>query len=159
LCGGSKGVLFDFTKARKDLFCGTFTEAPKRIECCLRCSCYTAVFTRYRPDGTTDWLSPIAVSQSPLGESFNLEVCYRNVETVPIPPFAFAESYSFDGDASTLGGIPMWLQDAEFPRCIDCGRFMTFLAQHDNGSLQEEGVYYAFFCEQCRVAAVTYQQT
>jgi hypothetical protein len=62
-------------------------------------------------------------------------------------------------DASTLGGIPMWLQHTEFPRCIECGRFMTFLAQHDNGPLRDEGIYYVFFCAQCHVAAVTYQQT
>jgi hypothetical protein len=53
----------------------------------------------------------------------------------------------------------MWLQDAEFTRCLECSRIMTFLAQHDNGPLGEEGVYYAFFCPGCHVSAVTYQQT
>jgi hypothetical protein len=62
-------------------------------------------------------------------------------------------------DASTVGGVPMWLQDAEYPRCIECDRYMSFLAQHDNGPLGEEGIYYAFYCARCRISAVSYQQT
>lgn len=158
-CGGAKALLFDFSKVSEDFFNGTFAEAPKRIVCCLRCSCYAAVYTRYLHDGESVWLSPTEVAEPSLGENSNLEVCYRKVETLPIPPFAFADPCSLDDDATTLGGIPTWVQDAEFPRCIDCGRFMTFLAQHDNGPLGEEGVYYTFFCATCRVAAVTYQQT
>jgi hypothetical protein len=62
-------------------------------------------------------------------------------------------------DSSTLGGVPMWVQDTDHPRCVECGRVMTFLAQHDNGPLKEEGVYYAFFCSSCYIVAVNYQQT
>lgn len=156
-CGGPQGVLFDFTKANGRFFAGALAEAPRRVSCCLHCSCYGTVFTRYRSDGTKDWLSPIEPSKYPFNDS--PVPCNRTLEPSPIPPFAYAEPYDLDDDASTLGGIPMWLQDAEFPRCIDCGRLMTFLAQHDNGPLGEAGIYYAFFCAQCRVAGVTYQQT
>jgi len=157
-CGGPQGLLFDFMKANEDCFTGALADAPRRVLCCLHCSCYGTVFTRYHPDGTTDWLSPIEPSEFVYEVGDSPSPCYRTLEARPIPPFVYAEPCDL-GDASTLGGIPMWLQDAAFPRCIDCGRLMTFLAQHDNGPLGEEGVYYAFFCEDCRVAAVTYQQT
>ncbi len=157
-CGGPQGVLFDFTEAMRTRFTGVLGEAPRRVRCCLHCSCYGAVFTRYHPDGTTDWLSPVEPSEFAYRDGDRPERCYRTLEPSAIPPFANAQPYDL-GDASTLGGIPMWLQDAEFPRCIDCGRLMTFLAQHDNGPLGEEGIYYAFFCAVCRVAGVTYQQT
>jgi hypothetical protein len=157
-CGGPQIVLFDFKEANEDRFTSAFPEAPRRVLCCLHCSCYGPVFTRYYPDGSTDWLSPLEPSEFAYGDGDSLESCYRTLESSSIPPFTFAEPYSLR-DASTLGGIPMWLQDARFPRCIECGRFMTFLAQHDNGSLGEEGMYYAFFCAECKVAGVTYQQT
>ncbi|MBM4071632.1 MAG: hypothetical protein FJ271_22285 [Planctomycetes bacterium] len=157
-CGGPKGVLFDFTQTNEDLFSGPLAEAPRRILCCLHCSCYGPVFTRYHPDGTADWLSPLEPNEFAYEDGHSREHCYRTLEASPIPPFACAGLDNLD-DASALGGIPMWLQDDEFPRCIDCGRFMTFLAQHDNGPLGEEGLYNAFFCVECRVAGVTYQQT
>lgn len=157
-CGGRQGVLFDFTEANEDRFTGALVEAPRRVICCLHCSCYGSVFTRYHADGTTDWLFPVEPNEFAYRDSNSPKPCYRTLEPSHIPPFANAQAYDL-ADASTLGGIPMWLQDAEFPRCIDCGHFMTFLAQHDNGPLGEEGIYYAFFCPDCRVAVVTYQQT
>ncbi len=157
-CGGPQGLLFDFAKADEGRFAGALAEAPRRVLCCLHCSCYGTVFTRYFPDNSFEWLSPVEQSEFAYADGDSPEPCYRALETSLLPPFAYAEPYDFS-DASTLGGIPMWLQDAEFPRCIDCGRYMTFLAQHDNGPLSEEGVYYAFFCAGCRIAAVTYQQT
>lgn len=157
-CSGPQSLLFDFTATNEHHFAGALAEAPRRVLCCLHCSCRGPVFTRYHADGTSHWLSPLKPNEFAYREGDGPEPCFRMLEAVPIPPFAYAEPFGLE-DASTLGGIPMWLQDAEFPRCIECGRLMTFLAQHDNGPLGEEGIYYAFFCADCRVAGVTYQQT
>jgi hypothetical protein len=157
-CGGPQGVLFELGKTTENRFTGPLAEAPRRVLCCLHCSCYGVVFTRYHPDGTADWLSPVEPSEFAYGEGAGATLCCRTLEPSLMPPFACAKAFGLD-DASTLGGIPMWLSDAEYPRCIDCGRLMTFLAQHDNHPLGEEGIYYAFFCAKCRVAGVTYQQT
>jgi hypothetical protein len=157
-CGGPQSLLFDFTRAKGQQFTGAFLDAPRRVACCLHCSCFGTVFTRYHRDGSAEWLAPIEPCRFPNDDPENCESCYRALEAACIPPFACAEPFDFS-DASTLGGIPMWIQDAEFPHCLDCGRLMRFLAQHDNGPLGEEGLYYAFFCAECRVAAVTYQQT
>lgn len=55
----------------------------------------------------------------------------------------------------------MWLQDAPYPRCPECQQVMKFLAQFDDGSMTppEEGIYYSFYCSDCPIAAVNYQQT
>jgi len=75
-------------------------------------------------------------------------------------PFAATEPVGVD-DATSLGGGPMWLQDSQYPRCPECQQVMKFLAQFDNGPMTppEEGIYYSFYCPDCRIAAVNYQQT
>lgn len=155
-CGGPQGWLFDFSGLGADTFPAEFREAPRKILCCFHCACFGPVFTTYFEDGTSQWESPIEGSKFEF--SGTPSECVRQLDDSPFSPFAVAESFALD-DASTLGGIPSWLQDAEFPRCIKCNKFMTFLAQHDNGPLHEEGIYYAFFCAPCHVAAVNYQQT
>jgi hypothetical protein len=155
-CGGPGALLFDFSQLDAVYFPGEFADAPRRVRCCLHCSCYGPVYTTYCADGTGTWRSPIEPRERyPAGDP---KPCMRKLDESPLPPFACAEPFGLK-DASTLGGIPMWLQDAEYPRCIECERVMTFLAQHDNGLVGEEGIYYAFFCARCHVAAVSYQQT
>lgn len=61
---------------------------------------------------------------------------------------------------SQVGGLPGWVQDFNYPKCVECGRTMTFVAQIDQAQFRGfEGVYYAFVCQDCRVTATTYQQT
>lgn len=61
---------------------------------------------------------------------------------------------------SQIGGLPAWVQDADYPKCIRCDRTMMFLAQIDNAQFpRNEGIYYAFVCPTCRTTATTYQQT
>ncbi|MGI8979450.1 MAG: hypothetical protein ACR2FY_09505 [Pirellulaceae bacterium] len=155
-CGGPLSWLFDFSQLGAEDFSSVFAEAPLKVLCCLHCACSGPVFSTYRADGTAAWLSPNGPSE--FAYSGDRAACVRRLADSPCPPFACAEVFALD-DASSIGGIPMWLQDAEFPRCIKCRELMTFLAQHDNGSLREEGIYYAFFCAPCHVAAVNYQQT
>jgi hypothetical protein len=155
-CGGPLAWLFDFSKIPARYFSREFAEAPRRLLCCLHCACYEPVFTSYRDGADGEWLSGHEPCEFPYAGGW--EACSHALEEAPIPPFACAEPFGLQ-DASTFGGIPTWLQDADYPRCLECSRLMTFLAQHDNGSHREEGVYYAFFCALCRIAAVAYQQT
>jgi hypothetical protein len=155
-CGSNLAWLFDFSEMDAHYFPGEFADAPRKIAFCSLCSCFAPVFTRYHADGTWEWIAGNGTTEDIRAQ--NLTPCIRAIDLFTSAPFACAEPFGL-GDASSLGGIPMWLQDAEFPRCIECGGIMTFLAQHDNGALGEEGVYYAFFCARCHVAAVNYQQT
>ncbi len=155
-CKGPLSYLFDFTQLASTYFSEELFEAPRKVLCCLNCSCYGVVFASYREDGTAEWLADDRMLDVPYDGAG--DACLRTLDNSFWPPFACAEPYSVS-DATTLGGIPMWLQDAAYPLCVRCKRVMSFLAQHDNGPLHEEGIYYAFFCATCRVSAVSYQQT
>jgi hypothetical protein len=126
-CGGPLSWLFDFSENGEQFFVGEFANAPRKVLSCLHCSCTCPVYTTYR--GQEAWHSGNQTSKHPYSGS--PEVCIRKIDGLPSSPFASAEAFALD-DASSLGGIPMWLQDVEYPRCIDCSRPMTFLAQHDN---------------------------
>lgn len=156
-CGGPLAHLFDFSGVTASLFQGILADAPRKVLCCLHCACYAPTFASYADDGEAEWLSPHEACAFEFGGT--PDECLREMEEERCPPFACAVEFALD-DASTLGGVPMWVQYAAYPHCIRCGQVMTFLAQHDNGPLLTEvGVYYAFFCAACRVSAVGYQQT
>jgi hypothetical protein len=157
-CGGKLTWLFDFTAVPAHWFSGDYRKAPRKVLCCLNCSCFGPVFTRYMPDGSAEW-HPATVS-SASAPSGNWPSCLCQLSPSSFPPFAAANPFRLN-DASTLGGIPMWLQDSEYPQCPDCRMTMRFLAQFYNLAMPtpEEGLYYAFFCLPCRIAAVSYQQT
>ena len=153
-CSSRLVWLFDFSRTGLDFESLGLAEAPTTVLCCLSCACYGPVFSRYSADGTAEIVSTPEGTVATGGS----EPRTRYLSARPCPPFACAEPFTLE-DASTLGGVPMWLQDAEHPRCIECSRYMNFIAQHDNGPLGEEGIYYAFYCRTCRVSAVSYQQT
>gem|GEM_PF-6006732 len=88
----------------------------------------------------------------------SLEVRDLACEATEYPPFAPANLFEFN-DGTTLGGMSMWLQDADYPRCPVCAERIRLLAQHDNSALEEEGIYYALYCPDCGIVAVNYQQT
>lgn len=78
----------------------------------------------------------------------------------PRMPMQALESDGGSGSASQIGGQPNWVQDAQYPKCPDCGQSMHFLAQLDNGDFpSHEGIHYAFLCADCRVTATHYQQS
>lgn len=157
-CGGELSWLFDFSAVPLHFFSGERAGAPRKVLCCLNCACFTPVFSRYLPDGTAEWHPATASGETaPIG---SWPSCQCELSPAPFPPFAAANPFRLD-DASTLGGIPMWLQDAEYPQCRDCGKPMQFLAQFYNLAMPkpEEGIFYSFFCPKCQVAAVNYQQT
>ncbi|MFC5041240.1 hypothetical protein [Ornithinimicrobium kibberense] len=67
-----------------------------------------------------------------------------------------------------LGGAGSWIQDAIYPSCPRCRRSMPVLAQVDGLTPFDdilgweswtEGLMYAFWCRECRVSAVSTQQT
>lgn len=155
-CSGQTSALFDFGKIPTSLLAGVFAEAPRRLTACLDCAAYEPSYARYRSDGDVEIFPIVRPDHARTNATFTPQTRYLEHEA--LPPFACAQPFGLE-DASTLGGVPMWLQDAEYPACLDCGELMLFLAQHDNSPLGEEGIFYAFFCPSCRMSAVTFQQT
>jgi hypothetical protein len=151
-CRSPLAALFDFTRIESDLPQG----APRTVICCLSCSMSAPTFAAYRHDGSWEWIAPT----TPVTRAVDVapEEHYLAREETNCPPFAPANIFEID-DATTIGGAPMWQQDADYPRCPTCAERMRFLAQHDNSALQVEGLYYAFYCPYCCITAVNYQQT
>ncbi len=151
-CESPTVVLFDFTTIQAELP----ENAPVKVYCCLYCSMFEPTFVRYFLDQSWEWLPSEATNP----RTFDFVIKPRNVSLVmeKCPPFASEKVFELD-DATAIGGVPMWLQDAEYPHCPTCGNWMTFLAQHDNSAVQNEGIFYAFFCPSCKMSAVNYQQT
>lgn len=150
-CGGPLVALFDFTGVEAILP----RRAPKRVICCLECAAYNPVFVAYRDDGTWNWLAPAEHAER---VAWPGEVRRLVREPAESPLFAASNVLEMD-DATAIGGAPLWWQSAEYPRCPRCGEWMRFLAQHDHSPLEAEGVHYAFYCPDCRISAVGYQQT
>lgn len=151
-CRSALAALFDFAAISTELP----TNAPRIIVGCLHCAAYGPTFTTYHEDGSWRWLA--GPDEVPSTDAEPLKSRMLVLDEAQLPPFAPSPPFEM-GDATLLGGVPGWLQDADYPHCPECGELMTHLAQHDNGSLGEEGVYFALFCPGCRVAAITYQQT
>ncbi|MCA8994779.1 MAG: hypothetical protein KDA88_22570 [Planctomycetaceae bacterium] len=161
-CGRRMTALFDFDLSNALLASLGIEGSRLRIETCDVCTCYGMVFTQvdwsggtswhpgnirpdYLPDDAADWDFPKANAlvlsdhQRPITESAD-----RNM------PISFSQ----------VGGHPSWEQDAEYPRCPSCQHRMVFIAQISNEDYAAaEGIYYAFICQDCRVAATHYQQT
>jgi hypothetical protein len=61
---------------------------------------------------------------------------------------------------SQVGGHPTWIDDAWYPPCPGCARRMAFVAQLSVDDIEPgEGIYSAFLCSTCRIAATSYQQS
>ncbi len=135
-----------------------------RIATCEICTCYGIVFTRvdreggpawheanrrpdYLPEGTEDWGGLPRRCLEFSGAPRN----WLESASWLVPGVRFSQ----------VGGHPTWIQDAEYPRCPDCGRPMPFLAQLSAEDCEErgEGIYYMFACRECGVAATGYQQS
>jgi hypothetical protein len=67
-----------------------------------------------------------------------------------------------------LGGHPVWIQNADYPVCVQCQRRMHFIIQLDSDLLTHTGtewlwgsggICYGFWCDQCRISAFSWQCT
>lgn len=154
-CSNELGWLFDLRAVPEALLPWRGEKLPKRVLYCPLCSCYDAVFSTYQEDGSAEWHEANGGGE---GSCDPPQPVLRHLSHGE--PSLFVVSNPFDQkDAGSIGGAPMWVQDADYPSCPDCDCTMRFLAQFDNGPLGEEGVYYAFYCGNCHVAGVNYQQT
>ncbi len=157
-CNNSLVNLFDFSECENEM-----VEGPHRIATCSRCSCYGPVFAELDSSGFGAWC-PENPRPSYLPESFEdwPELPNVTLSIVPTPRLPFhATDWCAEPVVSQVGGLPTWIQDAEYPSCVRCQRTMRFVAQlaHDEIESPSEGIYYAFYCASCRLTATSYQQS
>jgi hypothetical protein len=139
-----------------------FSDPDFAILTCEACTCFGNVFGRIDQAGEARWFDgnhrpkwlPDDVASWPRGPWSGIKV-----RLTPRPPIR-AVDWCMPVTTSQIGGLPCWIQDAEYPSCPNCQKTMTFVAQLDNGHFSGyEGIYYAFLCANCRITATSYQQS
>ncbi|SUA50259.1 Uncharacterised protein [Paenibacillus thiaminolyticus] len=67
-----------------------------------------------------------------------------------------------------IGGMPSWIQDAQYPSCPECRETMAFIAQLDSDLPLADGgewmwgsggIGYLFWCDCCKVSGHLWQCT
>ena len=152
----------DLTSSRLALLRANTTTL--QIPTCDACTAFGVIHTSYR-DGSYTW-HPATQRPDYLPDDA------AEWDAFPDKPLVlgdgdrhYMESASWTGTPgvrfSQLGGLPTWVQDAEYPDCLDCSKKMRFIGQIDNEDLDPigEGILYAFHCEECRTTATHYQQS
>lgn len=110
--------------------------------------------------------------QVPGGEPDAAPIPLRATEVrlVPTPARWYWQDWAISNsrqNLTRLGGHPAWIQGATYPTCPDCERTMAFLlgldatlpAEGGEESVFDEGAFYGFWCDGCRVSAFLFQQT
>ncbi|MDI4649716.1 DUF1963 domain-containing protein [Cohnella hashimotonis] len=160
-CRGKLTVLLDFDLTAPIARFLKLSGQRLKIAACLHCNCYGTVFTKVTLDGGYSW-SPLNIVPEYLPDtdpdegifSFPLRLSDR-------PRGTYEGAYwTLEAPASQIGGHPSWIQDADYPACPCCQETTTFIGQIDmEQAADSEGIYYAFLCRACLIAAVNYQQS
>ncbi len=130
---------------------------------CIGCGGYADIFGEYRADGTAVWSACNAKpSYLPTAGDYGLDMPTQRLGLGPRRSSPVA-GIAWDAGGSTLGGLPDWIQDTDYPTCPGCRSTMYFLAMLTGDDLwgePAEGCDYMFFCSSgCGITAVVYQQS
>lgn len=134
-----------------------------RVPTCSSCSCFAGVFTSVPPGHAAGWFAGNvrpAVLPSDAAEWPRPPRVKRMLAANRRLP-QHASEWGRASTESQIGGLPTWIQDAEYPRCPGCKRTMFFFGQVVHNEIEEmsEGIFYAFLCSDCGIACATYQQS
>jgi hypothetical protein len=129
------------------------------VRTCPTCTCYGVIFTA--ADAAQPAWHPANQRPSflPADSGPPLPADQLVLAAQPRTPM-YAAAWSLPIRFSQVGGHPTWIDDAWYPRCPGCARRMPFVAQLAVADIEPgEGIYYAFLCPTCLIAATTYQQS
>jgi len=131
-----------------------------RIPTCERCVCWGTSYATVDTEGGATWsdASDRPTTIFDMGTPSGREPLGLGDERRR--PFS---GVAFDmWRSSQLGGVPLWVQNPDYPTCPACGGTMRYLGQvawEDTGEDLAEGVIFAFWSRGCGIAATLYQQT
>ncbi|MDS0524715.1 hypothetical protein NNC19_03420 [Clostridium sp. SHJSY1] len=130
---------------------------------CDNCACYGNVYMDVDFYGRSRW-SSYNITPEYLPKDIDLED-YDYDKSICIEDEIKNKNYGIsqfvEGYKSKIGGLPTWIQDAEYPKCPKCGEDMIFIGQVSMEDVMEygEGIYYGFLCKECKITGTAYQQT
>ena len=135
------------------------------ISTCSNCTCYGYIYTDIDTCGHAHWSSynskPNYLDTNEYEELDEIDVKKQVYVDNNVKSENYGANQFLDMKFTKIGGMPTWIQDAEYPKCPKCGEEMMFVGQLSNEDFEEyaEGIYYGFVCKECMIAATTYQQT
>ncbi len=144
-----------------------FLGIPGKITatCCPNCVCYSDFgYSRFQFDGRSEAIFPYKMYVDNT-ENYLSEEEYEHMENSGFELSEEERPLFFGGndwDTMTLGGFPHWIQNCEIAKCPDCGKPMKYLGQLTWENILGdyfEGTLYVEVCSDCKVAAMTHQQT
>ncbi|MGN2338748.1 hypothetical protein ACTFIN_11600 [Clostridium cagae] len=123
-----------------------FREDKISIHTCENCTCYGFIYTNVDTKGNATW------------SEYNIEPEYLDINDDEFEEFDYDKKIYIDSNVKTenyaanefldvkftkIGGMPTWIQDAEYPECPKCGEKMMFVGQVSMEDLEEygEGIY------------------
>lgn len=160
-CGKKLTVLFDYNLEHPLLRFLNILGKQLRIAACMHCNCYGTVFMKVELDGSYTWSEYNTVPEFLPEPESDEEQPWRAMRLSERLMGTYEGAYwALEASTSKIGGHPAWIQDAEYPICPCCSETMKFIGQMDMDHVADsEGIYYAFLCRICLIAAVNYQQT
>lgn len=131
------------------------------IASCVNCTCYGHIYTDFDTKGNINWSeSNVIPDYLPMEEYDEDEFKQIYMDDHAMLP-SYASNQFLDVKFTKIGGMPAWVQSAEYPVCPKCNNDMMFVGQVSLEYFEEygEGIFYGFICEDCKTAATVYQQT
>ncbi|APZ93336.1 hypothetical protein [Fuerstiella marisgermanici] len=163
-CSRKLTSLFDIDAASEKVAFLNLMPRHWQVLTCDVCTAYGLVYGKTTETGV-EWHPANERPEYLPDESDDFDLLPECPLVLANQPRHFMESASWtgipSGKFSQIGGLPTWVQDAEFPDCLDCSRKMVFIGQVSNEDFDPmmEGIFYAFICSDCGTTATHYQQS
>ncbi|MDR2869651.1 MAG: hypothetical protein LBV04_04290 [Deferribacteraceae bacterium] len=111
---------------------------------CTECTIYETTFTKYTLDGNEVDI---------YGKETDEDLWTTDLVIGKAPKFTCNDRWSKQG---SVGGLPGWINDANYEICPECGKKMKYYA---TVPLEGAGNFYLELCPDCQITAAFYQQT
>lgn len=159
-CGRHLVSLFDIDLSNPRIVLPGIQGERLCIALCINCSAQNyRVFTEVDLHGSSHW--SLTNGERPSHFRF-FDEKYFSASTLLQNQIILGQARGtpYVDQGSHIGGCPGWVQDADFPCCPRCQQTMMFFGQYEPYQIPYlEGIFYAFLCISCGIAATSYQQT
>lgn len=129
-------------------------EGKIKIKTCESCIPWGGfIFCKYEEDGESKVICQDTGDGDLIeDEDWDNESCFV-LSKEPV-----AQHYCSEWEGSAVGGVPKYVDDADYAVCPECGKRMKHLAQL-GGEYTGYGNIYVQICTECKIAATLYQQS
>jgi hypothetical protein len=123
-CGGKLTVLFDYNLQDPLVRFMNLQGQQLKIATCMHCNCYGTVFMKVELDGSYSWSEYNTVPDFLPETEPNEELTWRTMRLSERLMGTYEAEWTLEATTSQIGGYPAWIQDAGYPTCPCCVRFV-----------------------------------